>query len=222
MNTQFLKFISDNYSPGRIVMIGADDFVGKLVREGQSSLTMDGKESKWSHTFILGERRICDDFKDINGSDIFIYESDLDLSFENMSLGNGAMESRLIKWASDEHKVHHACVIEADGISKDEFDKIVYFARTSAYEGENHIKYPLIGLVGILWAIITHTVNKPNIFNEKYTANCCSFVRLCYKHLNIPITQSNVDPQNTADEHIYQFAFKHQGKTKIINEWSKE
>ena len=46
MNTRVLNFFRDNYVPGRICLVGANDIVGALIRDGQAGLTPDGKPSK--------------------------------------------------------------------------------------------------------------------------------------------------------------------------------
>jgi hypothetical protein len=91
MNQALTDFFARHYAPGRVGLVGATDLIGSLIRKGQAGLTPHGKPSRWSHAFLLGERR--DDGRS-DGS-TYIYESDLKVSVTDWQVKNGAMESRL-------------------------------------------------------------------------------------------------------------------------------
>jgi len=86
-------------------LIGQDDLKGRLIRDAEAGITPDHKPSKWSHTFLLGERRA----DGRNDGRIYIFESDLRVSVDDWEVQNGVMESRLVKWCLD--NVSHGCVL---------------------------------------------------------------------------------------------------------------
>ena len=192
MNTRALDFFRSNYVPGRICLIGANDIVGKLIRDGQAGLTPDGKPSKWSHSFIMGEKR--------RDGEIYIFESDLHVNVDKWMVQNGAMESRISKWCGD--TIENACVLGME-LTPDEQDAVVANAMALAY-GEPHFSYPVGELFGTLWAILTRSLSRKNIFDDKYAAQCATFVRMNYQKINHDPLGSPIDLSNTSPEKIFQ------------------
>ncbi len=197
INNKVLNFFLQNYAPGRIGLIGANDIVGTMIRAGQQRLTLDGKPSKWSHTFIMGEKR--NDGK--NDGSIYIFESDLSISIKNFRLENGVMESRLIKWCDE--KIEHACVLGLD-LQDREVERMLSFALGTAYEYEKPLKYPVLELVGTLIAIATRNLHKKNIFDDRYAVQCASFVQKVYQSIQRDPIIDAVHTTNTSPEKIYQ------------------
>src|SRR2546426_7612032 len=72
MNQALLTFFEQHYAPGRVGLIGQDDLKGTLIRGAEAGLTPDHRPSKWSHTFLMGERR--------RDGNVYIFESDLRVS----------------------------------------------------------------------------------------------------------------------------------------------
>ena len=208
MNNAVLKFFRDNYVTGRICLVGANDAVGTLIRDGQTGITPDGKPSKWSHTFIMGDVR--DD--GINDGSIYIFESDLHVSPEELQVINGPQESRLTKWCND--SIEHACVLGLN-LTPDEQRTVL---RTGlALAVDTTLKYPVLELVGTLWAIITHKMSKPNVFDDKSAVQCATFVRKCYESAGKdPLRGLATDLTNTSPEKLFQsaaFSFRQEWHT---------
>lgn len=57
LNSDILKFFEDHYKPGAVGLVGTKDALGLAIREAQAGVTNDGRPSRWSHCFILGEMR---------------------------------------------------------------------------------------------------------------------------------------------------------------------
>jgi len=201
MNQKVLDFFKQNYAPGRIGLIGATDAIGKLIRGGQAGLTPDKKPSRWSHSFILGEKR--SDGRTDGG--LYIFESDLNINPKDLQIQNGAMESRLVKWCRDD--VENACVLGLN-LTLQESDQIVSEALQLAYayyDHEPHLKYPLGELFGTLWAILTKRLNKKNVFDDKYAVQCATYVRMVYQKIGKdPLPGGGVDLTHTSPEKLFQ------------------
>lgn len=198
MNHELLEFFNRYYAPGRICLVGADDAIGTIVRTGQMSLTVDKEPSKWSHAFLMGLRR--DDGR-LDGS-VYIFESDLRVDTKNWQLLNGVMESRLVKWCGD--NIEHACVLALNN-SINGSEAIVRTALECAYD-EHRLCYPVGELFGTLWAILTKSLDKMNIFDQVYAVQCATFMRMCYQSINQDFISHGMHPSNTSLEEIYQSA----------------
>jgi hypothetical protein len=196
MNTQLLTFFRTHFASGRICLVGANDIVGQLIRNGQAKLTPDKKPSKWSHTFIMGEQR--DDSR--NDGSIYIYESDLHVSVAEWQVINGPQESRLVKWCND--TIEHACVL---GLNITPVEQKSILRKALELTGDEKMKYPVAELFGTLWAILTRRLSKKNIFDDKYAVQCSTFVRMCCQAIGKDILAgSPTDISNTSPEKIYQ------------------
>jgi hypothetical protein len=191
MNTKVFQFFQQNYSPGRICLVGMSDLLYQLIRMGQSGLTPDGKPSRWSHSFLMGENR---------SGTIHIFESDIYMSLKRFQFVNGPQESKLSKWCKD--TVDSACVLGMD-LTPAEQDTILSKAREICYD-ERYL-YPVGELLGTLWAILTKTLHKKNIFDDKYAVQCATFVRMCYQGISKdPLDGAMQHLTNTSPEKIFQ------------------
>ena len=196
MSDQVLSFFNTHYAQGRIGLIGASDVRGWIIRNGQMGITLDKKASKWSHAFIMGEKR--EDGR--TDGNIYIFESDLHISIDEWQVKNGIQENRLVKWCKD--YVEYACVLGME-LTADEQHAVVIKALEMAYD-EEHLKYALGELFGTLWAIIFKKLSKKNIFDDKYAVQCATFVRMCYQHIGKEILIGPTDLTHTSPEAIYQ------------------
>lgn len=192
MNTRIFNFFTNNYAAGHICLVGANDAMGKLIRDGQAGLTPDKKPSKWSHSFLMGERR--------QDGQIYIFESALRVDSERWQVQNGAMESRLMKWCVD--KIEYACVLGLD-FSPSQQSQLIKTALKLAY-GDSHLSYSVGELFGTLWAIITRSLNKKNVFDDKYAVQCATYVRMIYQSINRDPLTGATDLTNTSPEKLYQ------------------
>jgi hypothetical protein len=207
MNTDLAAFFVQHYAPGRVGLVGATDAVGTLIRGGQKHLTSDGRPSRWSHAFVLGERR--DDGR-TDGS-IYIYESDLQVSVTDWQVKNGVMESRLVKWCRDD--IEHACVLGM-AVSEEKCSQLLRQALEYAYD-DRRLRYPVGELFGTLWAIITRRLSKRNIFDDRYALQCSTFVRMCYQQIDADPLTTDVDLSHTSPEALYRsdrFSFREEWK----------
>lgn len=195
MNTKALDFFRANYAPGRVCLVRLTDALYELIRIGQAKITPDHKRSKWNHAFIMGEQR-----GGPGKEKIFILESDLHFSFREFQFINGPQESKLEKWCKD--TIEHACVLGMD-LTPDEQKKVLATGLDIAYD--ERYRYPIKELIGTLWAMLTGTLQKRNIFDEKYAIQCATFVRMCYQAIaRDPLVGSTDDLSNTSPERLYQ------------------
>jgi hypothetical protein len=207
MNENVLNFFRQHYAPGRVCLIGSASPIYKLIRDGQSKLTKDGKPSRYNHTFLIGLQR--DD--GWNDGGIYIYESDLHVSTSEWEVRNGVMESRIVKWCLDD--LEYAAVLGID-LSEQETHALMQRALRYAYD-DKHLVYPVGELFGTLWAILTGKLSKKNIFDNEHAVQCATFVRMCYKDIQKDIIISGTDPTNTSPEEISQspvFTFRQEWK----------
>jgi hypothetical protein len=193
MNTQVLDFIGTNYAPGRVCLIGSHDPMYELIRIGQSGLTPDKKPSKWNHTFLLGERRGTK-------GEVFILESDIHFSLKELQFINGPQESKAEKWCLD--SLDYACVLGMN-LSQLEQQNLVDNGVDLVYDVR--YRYAVAELFGTLWAILTKTISRKNIFDKKYAVQCATLVRMCYQAIGKdPLSGMMDDLSNTSPERIYQ------------------
>jgi hypothetical protein len=196
MSNQVLDFFNTHYAKGRIGMIGGSDIRGWIVRNGQRGLTPDMEASRWSHVFIFGDKR--EDGR-ADGS-VYIFESDLHVDIDAWQVINGVQESRLMKWCKD--YVENACVLGIN-LTPEEQKAVTTKALELAY-GEERFKYPLGELFGTLIAIIFRRMDKKNIFDERFSVHCSTYVRMCYQHIGKEILTGPVELANTSPEAIWQ------------------
>ncbi len=183
MNGSVLNFFRQHYAPGRVCLIGSANPLYKLIRDGQSRLTIDGKPSRYNHTFLMGLQR--DDGWGDGG--IYIYESDLHISVTEWEVRNGVMESRIAKWCLDD--LEYAAVLGID-LSQDETHALLQKALWYAYD-DKHLVYPVGELFGTLWAILTGNLSKKNVFDNKHAVQCATFVRTCYRDIQKEIISTS-------------------------------
>ena len=196
MNEQVLEFFRQNYAPGRVCLIGSANPLYKLFRDGQSGLTKDGKPSRYNHSFLMSYKR--EDGREDGG--IYIFESDLHVSIQDLEVKNGAMESRITKWCLDD--LEYAAVLGID-LTESETETLLRKALWYAYEA-HHFRYPILELFGTLWAIFKHKLTRRNIFDDKHAVQCATFVRLCYQHIGHDFISTGTDITNTSPEEISQ------------------
>lgn len=193
MNNQVLDFFAANYAPGRIGLVGSHDPLYELVRIGQSGLTPNGKPSKWNHVFVMGDRRGTK-------GDIFILESDIHFSLQEIQFINGPQESKIDKWCLD--SLDYACVLGMN-LSASEQRKLIDTGIDLAYDVR--YRYPVAELFGTLWAIITKSISRKNIFDMRYAIQCATMVRICYQAISKdPLSGMMDSVSNTSPERIYQ------------------
>jgi len=209
MNTRVLDFFRENYAPGRVCLIGSTNPFYMPIREFQKGLTRDGKASKYNHSFLMGNTR--NDRRD--DKSVYIFESHLNVSVHDWQVQNGVMESRLVKWCMED--IEYATVLGMD-LTQSEIDALLGHALWYAYD-EQHLRYAVGELFGNLWAILTHSLNKKNIFDREYAVQCATFVRMCYQNIGRDIITTGTDLTNTSPEEIAQ-----SGVFTFRKEWAKQ
>jgi hypothetical protein len=131
---------------------------------------------------------------------LFILESDFHFSWREFQFINGPQESLLEKWCKD--SIEHACVLGMD-LKPEEQRKVFSTGIDIAYD--ERYRYPIKELFGTLWAMLTGTLHKRNIFDEKYAIQCATFVRMCYQAIGKdPLVGSTDNLSNTSPERLYQ------------------
>ncbi|MBU1700034.1 MAG: hypothetical protein KJ970_03315 [Candidatus Eisenbacteria bacterium] len=179
--------------PRNVVLIKQKSWIHDLVCEGQTSITPDRKPSRWGHVFTVGKAR--------EDGGIRVYESDI--YFARNGLLNGAQESTLKKYGKDKKNVllhiidYHLTDVEVD--------EIIAEAQRQIASG---VRYPVLELLGSLWAYITRTFRKRNPLDLKRASYCSAFVNDCFAVVERIVPTSVVHPTNVSPEHIYQSTFR--------------
>lgn len=189
-------------------LVGLSDPLYELIRMGQARITSDHAPSKWNHAFLLGERRGRP-----GKQRIYIFESDLHFSIQEIQFINGPQESLLEKWCRD--SIEFVCVLGMPLTSEEE-QRVLTKALEIAYE--RRYRYPVGELFGTLWAMKTGTLHKRNIFDVKHAIQCSRYVRMCYQAIDKdPLADSTDDISNTSPERLSQsplFTVRHEWHRK--------
>lgn len=210
VNQKLLDFVRAHYAPGRILLTGSTGEVGMLFRTSLGGMTPDHYPSKWSHTALLGPLRDPND-----SNSVVVYESTIRLYPRPWNLQNGAQESDLFESCTND--VDHACILEAP-LSAGARDSLLAVAKRMANDtGPTHYRYPITGLVGTLWAMITRTVGAPNIFDDPTAMQCSSFVRLCFRNAGCEIISGATEFKHTSPETFFQSS-----RLAHLAEWAAE
>ncbi len=89
-------------------------------------------------------------------------------------------------------------------------ETVLATAREICYD-ERYL-YPVGELFGTLWALMTHTLHRKNIFDDEYAIQCATFARMCYRSIGKdPLTDMVDHLSNTAPERLFQstcFSFR--------------
>ncbi|MBI4427578.1 MAG: hypothetical protein HY562_00490, partial [Ignavibacteriales bacterium] len=107
----------------------------------------------------------------------------------------------------------YACVLSMD-LTADQQTGILAKGLEISYD--DRYKYPVGELVGTLWAMLTKTLHKKNIFDKEFAIQCATFVRTSYQSIGKDMITSNTHPSNTSPEEIAQ-----SGKFTFKQEWHK-
>lgn len=197
LNAKLLNFFSSNYKPGLIALVGTNDTIGMAIREAQSLVTKNNKPSLWSHSFLLGDRRLDRHGPNSNAMEsIYIFESDLKVNLFKPQVRNGAQENWIGKWCYE--KVEHAALIDF-GLSQDESNNVL---ATALELVDEQVLYPIQELLGTWWTIITGKQWLPNPLNDPHAMYCSAFVRYCYKEAGKDFLGNEINVSNTTPEDI--------------------
>jgi hypothetical protein len=197
LNYNLLNFFTKNYSPGLIGLVGTKDTIGMAIREAQSSVTVDGMPSLWSHCFIFGDLRL--DRRGTGGTkskNPYIFESDFMINLFKPQMRNGAQENWIGKWGKD--TVENAMIIDLR-LSDDEKENIL---ATSLQLVDEQVLYPIQELLGTWWSIIMKKQWLTNPLEDPHSMYCSSFVRFCYKEAGRDFLDSTISVSNTTPEDI--------------------
>ena len=175
--------------PGNVVLVTQKSFIHDLVCGGQASITPDGKPSKWGHTFLVGRPR--------EDGRTRLYESDI--CFSRGGLKNGAQQATLTKYGKD-RKNRRICILDFH-LAEAEVDAVLAEAQRQISLG---VQYPVLELVGTLWAYVTKTFRKPNPLDLKRASYCSAFVNDCFAKVEAIVPEEVAHRTNVSPEHIYR------------------
>ncbi len=200
LDPALLRFFETHHARGRVGLVGQGNLVGRAIREGQKLLTRDGKPSRWSHVFILGDERPrpAARGKARVAPSPYIFESDLEVHLSRAQVRNGAQESWVGKWCGRE--VEHAAVLDF-GLTPAQTDRVIAAALRLV---EEQVRYPLGELLGTWIAIVRNRLWRPNPLEDPHAMYCSTFVRWCFREAGRDFLGREVHLSNTAPEHIAQ------------------
>lgn len=199
LNAKMLQFFVEHYKPGAIAVVGTQDLIGMAIREAQRKVTPDGKPSRWSHCFLLGELRW--DRRGAQGSisrSVYLFESDLKIKPFSPQIRNGAQENWIGKWCSAE--VANAAIIDL-GLTDDQTHDVL---ATALQLVDEQVLYPIGGLLGTWWSIIAGRQWQENPLDDPHAMYCSSFVRYCYREAGKDFVGGAVSVSNTTPEDVAQ------------------
>ena len=119
---------------------------------------------------------------------------------------NGPQESNIEKWCLD--SLDYACVLGMK-LTPDERDRLIGTGVDLAYNKQ--YRYPVAELFGTLWAIVTKTIARKNVFDSDHAIQCASTVRMCYQAIGkdpmkgMPDALSNTSPERMAQSDKWTF-----------------
>lgn len=210
LDRKLLAGLEKEYSRGAMVLVGTNDLVGRAIRAGQRELTADGEPSRWSHSFLFGDRRLT---LTPGGRQArpaaYIFESDLQVDLEHARVRNGAQENWLGKWCLK--TVEHCAVIDL-GLSEEQADRVL---ATALHLVDRQMQYPVQDLVGTWLAIIRSKLWQSNPLKSRNAMYCSAYARHCYRAADADFVSRRVSLSNTAPEHLARAAEK-RGRLKII------
>ena len=203
LNEKLLQFFRQYFRPGIIGLVGTRDMIGLAIREAQKPITLDGKVSLWSHSFLLDDLRL--DRRgpgNAKSRSPYIFESDLKINLIKPQIRNGAQENWLGKWCVQD--VENAALIDF-ALSEDQKDDVL---ATALQLVDEQVLYPIQELLGTWWSIITGQQWLANPLDEPHAMYCSSFVRHCYREAGRDFMGPEVSLSNTTPEHIAQAGIK--------------
>ncbi len=178
-----INFIQENAYAMDMLFLGADDFIGNLIRKAQDTQTPDHKPSRWSHVAMVWDRNL-------------IIESTI--GFEpyvgtGRKWDNGVQFYPLrerIKASGDEVALVHLPL---------HYTQIMGARAEAERLFEQGIKYPILGLLGSLFAYKFFPQWHINpLDNPKTKLYCSAFVVEVYSgatKLNTDYYVDNISPQ---------------------------
>jgi hypothetical protein len=211
LNSNLFQFFVDHYKPGAIGVVGTKDLIGLAIREAQRKVTPDGKASRWSHCFLLGELRW--DRRGPQGTrsqSVYLFESDLKVKPLSPQIRNGAQENWIGKWCSAE--VENAAIIDL-GLTADESNDVL---ATALQLVDEQVLYPIGELLGTWWSIIAGRQWQANPLDDPHAMYCSSFVRYCYRMASRDFIGGAVNVSNTTPEDIAQGGIKAGGMVVYV------
>lgn len=203
LNPKLLAFFTKHYKPGIIGLVGTNDAIGLAIRKAQSSVTIDGKASLWSHCFIVGELRLNRKGPgNTRTRSPYIFENSLEVAPSKLLLRNGAQENWIGKWCKE--TVKNAAIIDFS-LTDEERDNVL---ATALQLVDEQVQYPIQELLGTWLAIIMGRKWLPNPLDDPHAMYCSAFVRYCYKEAGRDFIKSDVSISNTKPEDIAQAGIK--------------
>lgn len=199
LNPALYEWLQGHWRRGRVVVCGDRTLVGKAVRFGQRALTRDGGDSRWSHTYVMGDVRA-----DRRGSEgavtrsPYLFESDFDVNPAKRQLKSGAQESWLGKWCHAE--VEHVAVLDLD-LDDATADAVCATALQLVTE---QVRYPLAGVLETWVAVARGQVWRENPRHSRNAMYCSAFVRHCWRAAGRDFVGDDIALSNTAPEHLAQ------------------
>jgi hypothetical protein len=201
INPDLLAFYQTHAKPGRIGLIHLDFAPAKLVNWGQKGLTKDGKSSRWVHAFLFLKPR---------DNELWIAESDVNIplpGFRKKAV-DGPQENSIRKWSG--HVVDQAAILDAN-LSPEQTEKALQRAKELLSEG---YFYGPISLAGTWIAILKKDLRHHSLLHREKAMHCTRFTRECLRAAGRDPFGSNVRPENTAPELLFQ-------TFKVVAEWKK-
>ena len=224
MDATNLDFFLAHAQPGMIGIIGAEAswrIMPSLIRALGGWLIKGGKDSHWSHVFLVLDRAI-----DEHGADVItIVESTVIgplqrtehyMAHPGFPRWNGVQLSRLAiarpdgdvegqpdrltvrRYSNDEH-TPNVCLIDL-GLSDAQWQGVARKCRDIM--ADDSIDYGSLELVGTFWSTLVGRLDDRNALDSE-DLYCTAFLRACLDDVVPALGNLEVHPSNTWPEHMY-------------------
>ncbi len=195
------EFFNTWSRPGSVCLVGGTHFIDRSIKKAQKKLTLDKKDSLFSHAFIISEKRVDEKW--------WLIESDLEIHTKQVKLG--VQENRIDKYF-DEKMFPNVAILD--------FKIPAEATRAILTEGLNLVagrgKYSLREILGVIFSFSKTDRTTENIFAQDNSFICSSLVQHCYSKANLSFDES-VSLKHITPEDIFSTKLPHSIE-KIIRE----
>lgn len=202
------EFLENYAAPGRVGLSGGTALADRLVRRAERHVNKSESWSRWSHAFLIGERR--------TDGHLWVLESNLQVHRKRMLLG--VQENRITMYHDE--SLYPVLAVLDFGLDAEKVDALIR-------EGLNHVasrtRYSIRELFGTLLALRhPHLRAQENLLARERSIFCSAFVQLLFRKagldLNPGVALKNTTPEDIASTSVPHVAYvldRHLGESRL-------